>query len=143
MGVEDQGWIAWFTICAVTGRPITIYGDGKQVRDVLFIDDLVDLYFKAVESEPHLGANAFNVGGGPDYAVSLLEVIRLLQEELGRRIDVRSSDWRPGDQRVYVSDISAVSDAFRWSPKVAPRQGIASLLAWVQDNREIFRGVTA
>lgn len=113
MGVEEQGWVAWLGICSVLGRPITIYGDGKQVRYVLYIDDLVDLYFHTVEAEPYLRSAVYNVGGGPEQAVSLLEVIRLLEQELGHPIEARFSDWRPGDQRIYVSDIRAVSDAFQ------------------------------
>ncbi|MFQ5914084.1 MAG: NAD-dependent epimerase/dehydratase family protein [Nitrospinota bacterium] len=138
MGVEDQGWVAWFAICVVLGRPIIMYGDGKQVRDVLHIDDLVDLYFRAVEVEPHLEATAFNVGGGPEQTMSLLEVIRLLEGELSHPVELRFSDWRPGDQRVYVSDIRAVCDAFRWAPKIAPQQGISSLLSWIQKHRDVF-----
>ena len=82
MGIEDQGWVAWFCICALLGHPISIYGDGKQVRDVLYIDDLVDLYFKAIEIEPKLKTRAFNVGGGISNSVSLLEVINLLEKEV-------------------------------------------------------------
>lgn len=138
MGVEDQGWVAWLGICSVLGRPITIYGDGKQVRDVLYIDDLVDLCFRGATVEPHLRSAVFNVGGGPEQAVSLLEVIHLLEQELGHPIEVRYSDWRPGDQRVYISDIRAVCDAFQWAPKILPRQGISALLLWIRRHQDIF-----
>lgn len=141
MGVEDQGWVAWFGICSVFGRPITIYGDGKQVRDVLYIDDLVDLYFRAVKVEPHLTSAVFNVGGGPERAVSLLEVIRLLEQELGHAIEVRFSDWRPGDQKVYVSDIRAVCDAFQWTPTILPQQGISALLSWIRGHQDVFHNL--
>ncbi len=137
MGLEDQGWVAWFVLCAVFGRPITIYGDGKQVRDILYIDDLVDLYFIAVEREPSLQQFVFNIGGGPDRAVSLLEAIRIIEAELGRPVDLRFSDWRPGDQRVYISDIRTASSALGWTPKVSPREGITRLLHWVSKNRTI------
>jgi CDP-paratose 2-epimerase len=135
IGLEDQGWLAWFTICAVLGRPITIYGDGKQVRDVLYIDDLVDLYFRAVECEPSLETFVFNVGGGPMQAVSLREVIQMLERELGRPITLRFADWRPGDQRVYVSDISRVAHVCGWRPTVSVSDGIKRLVEWVWENR--------
>lgn len=138
MGLEDQGWLAWFVIRAVQGAPITIYGDGKQVRDVLYVDDLVELYLRAVEREGTLRQSVFNVGGGPENAVSLLEVIRLLEEALGQRIQLRFADWRPGDQRVYVSDIKVAGAAFQWVPEISPREGVSRLLKWVRDHQEIF-----
>jgi CDP-paratose 2-epimerase len=138
MGHEDQGWVAWFALCGIFGRSITIYGDGKQVRDILYIDDLVDLYFRAVEIEPALNIFVFNVGGGPDEAVSLIEMIQLLEQELGHSIELKFADWRPGDQRVYVSDIRAVGEAFQWTPKLTPRKGIAALVSWIRHNEELF-----
>ncbi|MBI2321862.1 MAG: NAD-dependent epimerase/dehydratase family protein, partial [Chloroflexi bacterium] len=143
MGVEDQGWVAWFAICAALGWPITIYGDGRQVRDVLYVDDLVDLYYRAVEAEPRLLSTVFNVGGGSEQAVSLLEVIGMLEDELGRRVALRFADWRPGDQRVYVSDIDAARRAFAWSPRVSVREGLGALLAWVGEHRTVFEGAGA
>lgn len=141
MGVEDQGWVAWFGICSVLGRPITIYGDGKQVRDVLYIDDLVDLYFRGVTVEPYLRSTVFNVGGGPEQDISLLEGIHLLEGELGHPIEVRYSDCRPGDQQVYVSDIRAVCDAFQWTPTILPRQGISALLPWIREHQDVFHNL--
>lgn len=138
MGLEDQGWIAWFGICGVLGRPITIYGDGKQVRDVLYIDDLVDLYCRAIEVEPNLGSYVFNVGGGPTQAISLLELIGLIGERLGYSLDVNFSEWRPGDQRVYVSDIRAISSAFAWTPRVSVLRGVSALLEWITQHRDLF-----
>lgn len=138
MGLEDQGWVAWFAICAILGRPITIYGDGKQVRDILYIDDLVDLYFKAMEREPNLACFVFNVGGGTKQAVSLLEVIHILEQELAHPIELRFAAWRPGDQRVYVSDIRKVEENLAWGPKVSPNEGISSLLRWVEENNTLF-----
>ena len=138
MGLEDQGWVAWFVICAVLGRPITVYGDGKQVRDLLYIDDLVDLYFKTIEMEPNLKTFTFNVGGGPDKSLSILEVIKLLEEEIGQPIQIKFSNWRPGDQKVYVSDIRAVCREFKWMPKVSPKQGISNMLKWVRENQVLF-----
>ena len=139
MGVEDQGWVAWFALCAVLGKPISIFGDGMQVRDVLYIDDLVDLYFSAIETDLELGSSVFNVGGGNEQAVSLLEVIQLLEEELRVSIDLEFSEWRPGDQKVYVSDIGALSGTFNWSPKVKPASGISSLLKWISQNLDAIQ----
>ena len=141
IGVEDQGWVAWFAICAALERPITIYGDGKQVRDVLYIDDLVDLYFRVVEMEPQLKRTAFNVGGGPDQTVSLLDLIHLLEQELGNRIELRFTDWRPGDQPVYVSDIRAVCENLQWVPKVSLEEGVTRMLEWILGQREALRRV--
>jgi len=136
LGLEDQGWVAWFAIRAVLNRPITIYGDGKQVRDLLYIDDLVDLYFQAVEQEPELKHTVFNVGGGPQRAISLLEVLHLLETSLGRKVEIRFSDWRPGDQRVYISDIRRAEQEFKWSPRYSVEDGIKQLLAWIQQEQD-------
>ena len=104
-GIEDQGWVAWFAIASAFGKPITIYGDGRQVRDVLFIDDLLAAYDGAVAAIDKTAGNIYNIGGGPDYTMSLLELLALLESELGRPIGHSFSEWRPGDQRVYVSDV--------------------------------------
>lgn len=138
MGLEDQGWVAWFGIRSVLGRPITIYGDGRQVRDVLYIDDLVDLYCRAIEVEPSLTSYVYNVGGGPTAAISLLELISLIETGLGRPVDLRFSGWRPGDQRVYVSDIRAASAAFAWTPSVSVPRGVSLLLEWIVEHRSLF-----
>ena len=136
MGMEDQGWLAWFAMCALDCVPITIYGDGHQVRDVLYIDDLVDAYFHAIKAEPKLTRFVFNVGGGVDRAVSLLDVLRLLEVEIGRPCEVEFSDWRPGDQRVYVSDIRRACGALAWAPKTDVRSGLSALVGWIRELRE-------
>ena len=141
IGVEDQGWVAWFAICAALERPITIYGDGKQVRDVLYIDDLVDLYFRVIEMEPQLKRTVFNVGGGPEQTVSLLELIHLLEQELGNRVELRFADWRPGDQPVYVSDIREVCENLQWVPKISLEEGVTKMLEWIVGQREALRRV--
>jgi CDP-paratose 2-epimerase len=103
---------------------------------VLYVDDLVDLYFRAVECEPSLKTFIFNVGGGPMQAVSLREVIQMLERELGGPITLRFADWRPGDQRVYVSDISRATEAFGWRPRISVSEGIRWLVEWVRQNRD-------
>ena len=137
-GMEDQGWVAWFTIAAVVGKPIVIYGDGKQVRDLLFIDDLVDLYELALAKIDLYAGQAFNVGGGPNNCVSLLESLAMLEELIGRRIPYSVAEWRPGDQRVFICDYSKARATFGWEPRVSPAVGIRQLYEWVVDNQSLF-----
>ncbi|MDX6493395.1 MAG: CDP-paratose 2-epimerase, partial [Gaiellaceae bacterium] len=137
-GVEDQGWLAWFAIAAALGREITIFGDGKQVRDVLHVDDLVDLIGRAVAKSESVRAQVYNVGGGPEAAVSLLEAIGLIERHLGRPLDVSFSEARTGDQRIYVSDTRRARDELGWQPRVGVRDGIAQLMGWIEANRSLF-----
>jgi len=139
-GVEDQGWVAWFTIASVLGKPITIYGDGKQVRDVLFIDDLVDLYLLAVEKIAQCQGKVYNIGGGPRNQMSLLELIAMLERMSGKRIQYSFADWRPGDQPVFVCDLQRVKKDLGWGPKIGPEEGVARLYGWVVENRRLFEG---
>jgi CDP-paratose 2-epimerase len=134
-GTEDQGWVAHFVISGLEGRPITIYGTGKQVRDVLYVDDLVDALLLAGERAGELAGRAFNIGGGPANAVSLLDVLDLIGERCRRMPAVRSCDWRAGDQRYYVSDTSAFTRATGWRPRVDPARGIEALHAWLTGER--------
>jgi CDP-paratose 2-epimerase len=133
-GVEDQGWVAWFCIAAALGKKITVYGDGKQVRDVLFIDDLVQLYEKVFDRIETAKGKVFNVGGGTNHTLSLLELVSVLESVVGRAIPVSFGAWRSGDQRVFVSDISRVVKTFGWKPLVGVREGVEKLSAWVNDN---------
>lgn len=139
MGVEDQGWVAWFAIAAVQEEPITIYGDGKQVRDVLYIDDLLNVYDAAVERGSGVAGEIYNVGGGPAHTMSIWEEFRPLLERLvGRSIPVSYADWRPGDQRIYVSDIRKAEEELGWRPRVGVEEGVERLYEWVAANRELF-----
>lgn len=138
-GVEDQGWLAWFVIAAVTGRPISIYGDGKQVRDVLFVDDLLDVYDLAVAKIDQVAGRVFNIGGGPANMLSVWSEFGPMLEKLkGEKISIRYGDWRPGDQRIYVSDIRKAAELLGWQPRVSVTEGVERLYRWVIDNREIF-----
>ena len=138
-GIEDQGWLAWFVIAAVLQRSIKIYGDGKQVRDVLYIDDLVDAMMTAVESPDNTQGEIYNIGGGMEFSLSVWrEFGTLLSELLGHEIQVDFGAWRPGDQRIYVSDISKAKRDFGWQPSIPPQDGVGRLLQWVQENRELF-----
>ena len=137
-GVEDQGWVAWFIIASVLDRPITIYGDGKQVRDVLFIDDLIEAFLMAYENIQATNGEVFNIGGGPANTLSLLELINMLENLLGKKIQYSFSEWRPGDQEVFVSDISKAKSKFGWFPKSNVKNGVGKLVGWVLKNRELF-----
>ena len=136
-GVEDQGWLAWFIIATVLGRKISIYGDGKQVRDVLYVQDLVELYEKFIEQGSNLNGKAYNVGGGLNFSLSLLEFIDILKDQ-GLEISYTFGDWRPGDQKVFVSDNTKVIKELDWKPKTSPVQGIQHIISWVKKHRELL-----
>ena len=131
-GTEDQGWVAHFVSRALRGEPLTLYGDGMQVRDVLFIDDLVDAFVAARRGIDHLAGLAFNIGGGPGNAVSLLELLAQVTEVTGR-IETRFDRWRPGDQRYYVSDCRRFQALTGWAPRVGVREGVQRLAAWLRE----------
>lgn len=137
-GNEDQGWVAHFIISAVLGRPLTIYGDGCQVRDVLHVDDLVAAFETAVGRIDKAAGQVYNTGGGADNTMSLLELLAHLETKLGRKVDVAYDRWRPGDQKVYVSDIGKLKRGLGWKPQVSAAQGIDHLYAWVIANRKLF-----
>lgn len=139
MGMEDQGWLAWFAIAALTGKPITIYGDGKQVRDILYIDDLSDACFAAIDRIDGVKGEVFNIGGGPAQAIAVwADFGPMLERLLDRRIPVRYGDWRPGDQRMYVSDIRKAQRMLGWSPRVDPEEGVARMVSWIRAHEALF-----
>lgn len=135
-GVEDQGWLAWFAIAAVTGRPIRIYGDGKQVRDVLYVADLVAAFDAFHRSGMRHGV--WNIGGGSGNTLSLLELVALLEERVGRRIPLSFGAWRPSDQKVYISDIARAAADLGFEPRVSPREGVDAVVRWVEGHRDLF-----
>lgn len=134
-GNEDQGWVAHFLIHALEGRPLTLYGDGKQVRDILFVEDLVDALLLCQACMSSLSGRAFNMGGGPANTVSLVELLERIGTLTGSKPAVTRAPWRTGDQRYYVSDTSAFSAATGWSPQVPATEGVARLHAWLQTER--------
>jgi CDP-paratose 2-epimerase len=134
-GTEDQGWVAHFLIRAADDRPITLYGDGRQVRDILYVDDLVDAMLLAQEHMSTQGGQAFNIGGGPANTVSLLELLDAIGELLGHEPRVELDDWRTGDQRYYVSDTGKFQRATGWKPQVTVRDGVERLFRWLADSR--------
>lgn len=138
-GVEDQGWVAWFVIAAITGHPISIYGDGKQVRDILFVEDLLDAYDAALGQINQAAGKVYNVGGGAKNTLSIWEEFcPLLEKMVGHSIPVKKGDWRPGDQKVYISDISKAEKELGWKPRVGVKEGVQRLFDWVSANRSLF-----
>ena len=137
-GVEDQGWLSWFVIAAITGQPITIYGNGKQVRDILYIDDLTELFLALARNIRRLSGETFNVGGGAENTISLLEFIKTLEDILDKKISYNFEDARVGDQPIYVSDIRKVTSMTGWSPKNTVKCGVTRLIQWVKENENLF-----
>ena len=138
-GIEDQGWLAWMTIAAVTGKQITIYGDGKQVRDVLHVNDLLDAYDAAIEKIDRVKGQVYNMGGGPRNVLAVwAEFGPILERLLGKKIEVEHADWRPGDQRVFYADYSKAKRELGWEPKIDLEQGIEMLFEWVKANQDLF-----
>jgi CDP-paratose 2-epimerase len=130
-GTEDQGWVAHFLIRALEGEPITVFGDGKQVRDVLWVEDLVDAFLLAEAGIERLSGRAFNIGGGVRNCLSLVELIELITERQGEAPEVSHGPWRRGDQRYYVSDTAAFKAATGWRPLTSPRTGVTLLHDWL------------
>lgn len=130
-GTEDQGWVAHFLIRALAGEPIVLYGDGKQVRDVLFVEDLVNAFLLAQQHMNKLSGQAFNIGGGAANTVSLIELLDLISDLNGARPDIMFQDWRVGDQRYYVSDTTKFSRATGWTQQVGVIEGVTRLRDWL------------
>ena len=132
---EDHGWLAHFVTSALKKRPVTIYGDGKQVRDCLYVDDLVGAFdaFLAGDSP----SDVFNIGGGPGFTLSLLELVEMLRD-LGHPLHVSHKPWRLADQKVYISDLSRVRQALKWEPKIAPGEGVKQLIRWAEGNLKLL-----
>jgi CDP-paratose 2-epimerase len=138
-GIEDQGWVAWFIIAAVTGKPITIYGDGKQVRDILYVEDLMNAYDAAVEKIDIAAGRVYNLGGGPQNVMSIwAEFQPRLEKLLGKSLAVARGDWRPGDQRVFYADIRKAEKELGWKPVINVEMGVQKLFEWVMENKGLF-----
>jgi CDP-paratose 2-epimerase len=134
-GTEDQGWVAHFILRALRGEPIMLYGDGMQVRDILYVDDLVEAFLLAEEHGKRLAGRAFNLGGGPANSISLLDLLDRIEFLQGTRPEVDFDDWRTGDQRYYVSDTTAFEQATGWKRCVGAQEGIARLYGWLAGRR--------
>jgi len=134
-GTEDQGWVAHFAIRALEGQSITLYGDGKQVRDILHVDDLIRAFLLAQSNMGTLAGHAYNMGGGAENTTSLLELTRLISELHGEPLDLQFSSWRTADQRYYVSDTRRFSALTGWRARVDVRAGVAQLYGWLAEHR--------
>ncbi len=138
-GIEDQGWVAHFIIAAWLNRSIVIYGDGKQVRDILYISDLIRAYELAIERIDEVKGQALNLGGGPENTLTIWsEFGPMLEAMLGRTIPIEYAAWRPGDQRVFFANVKRARQLLGWQPLVSPAKGVANLFDWVSNNRQLF-----
>ncbi|MDP2943861.1 MAG: GDP-mannose 4,6-dehydratase [Candidatus Omnitrophota bacterium] len=135
-GFEDQGWVAWFIIATLFNKPITIYGNGKQVRDMLYVDDLVDAFNRFINSDLEKGL--FNIGGGANNTISLLEFLDELQGLTGKKPQVNFADWRPSDQKVYITDTSKLEKTLDWKIKTPVKEGLKKIADWVKVNESCF-----
>lgn len=133
-GTEDQGWVAHFLLRALEGQPITLYGDGKQARDILFVEDLVEAFVLARRSISSVRGEAFNIGGGPQNVTSLVELLDTIGELEGAPPGIEWGDWRPGDQRYYVSDTRKFQQATGWAPRVGIADGLRRLRDWLRNS---------
>ena len=141
-GVEEQGWVAWFAIAAATGAPITVFGDGCQVRDLLWVDDLCRLYQSAIANIDRVSGQVYNIGGGAPNARSVHDVLRILEQLYGTPLPVAHGPWRSGDQRIFVADTARVTSDLGWAPRMGAEEGIARIVEWVRHSLpEIERGL--
>ena len=136
-GVEDQGWVAWFTLATLVEKPITIYGDGKQVRDILYVTDLVNAYDSFLKKRDTLHHGVYNMGGGMENTISLLELLDILEDLTGKRSDIKFDDWRPSDQKVYISDTTKAKKDLGWNTKIGVKEGVKNLVDWVKSSNTI------
>jgi CDP-paratose 2-epimerase len=134
-GTEDQGWVAHFIVRALSGEAITVYGDGMQVRDILFVDDLVNAFLLAEQRIRALAGRAFNIGGGLRNAISLLDLLERIEHLQGKRPAIVFEDWRTGDQRYYVSDTACFAEATGWEPRIGVDEGLGRLHRWLEEER--------
>lgn len=139
-GIEDQGWIAWFIIAVMLGKKISIYGNGKQVRDLLYIDDLMRAYDLAIKDIGKTKGKIYNIGGGSKNTISVwLELQPLLEKYFNKKIISSFSEIRPGDQPIFIADIRKAEKEFGWAPKVNVKDGVRLLYEWVEENKELFK----
>ena len=138
-GIEEQGWLAWFCNALLFDKPVTIFGNGKQVRDVLYIDDLLRAFDLALKNIKKTRGKAYNVGGGPKFSLSIWELFEILEKLAGKKFNYKFGPWRPGDQKVYISDISKAKKDFNWSPKISPKEGVKKLYIWIAQNKNLIK----
>ena len=137
-GIEDHGWIVWLTIKSHFGKKIKIFGNGKQVRDALFIDDLVNLFFKLSKSKKNMN-KIYNIGGGSANSVSILELIDILNKKMNKKNKFKKFEWRQGDQKIYISDISKIKKEYNWYPKINLSTGLDKIIEWINKNEIMIK----
>ncbi len=142
IGIEDQGWVAYFAIRALLDRPITIYGDGKQVRDLLYVDDLARLFEMLYKNTHVSSGKIYNVGGGPENTVSLLELTELLGQKIKKKVPLHFNSWRPGDQKIFISDITALKNDLGWYPRVSVDAGLDRMISWIEAHLDHIKKVS-
>ncbi len=135
-GIEDQGWLAWLTLCAVTGREVTLFGEGLQVRDLLEVTDLVRFYERCIETREVCTGEVFNIGGGPENSLSVLEALDLLEREIGQPIRRRVTSKRAGDQKIFISSNKKATARLDWRPEIDYQAGIRGLVAWIDPMKD-------
>jgi len=138
-GIEEQGWLAWFCNALLFGKPVTIFGDGKQVRDVLYIDDLLRAFDLAFKNIKKTRGRAYTIGGGPKFSLSIWELFDILKKLAGKKFNFSFGSWRPGDQKIYISDITKAKKDFNWSPKISPEEGVKKLYNWISQNKILIK----
>jgi len=138
-GIEEQGWLAWFCNALLFDKPVTIFGNGKQVRDVLYIDDLLRAFDLALKNIKKTRGKAYNVGGGPKFSLSIWELFEILEKLAGKKFNYKFGPWRPGDQKVYISDVSKAKKDFGWSPTISPKEGVKNLYNWIFQNKNLIK----
>jgi len=138
-GIEEQGWLAWFCNALLFNKPVTIFGNGKQVRDVLYVDDLIRAYDSALKNIKKTRGKAYTIGGGPRFSLSIWELFDILEKLSEKKFNHSFGPWRPGDQKVYVSDVSRAKKDFGWSPKISPKEGLKRLYNWIAQNKNLIK----
>lgn len=137
-GTEDQGWVAWFMIATLLDKKITIFGNGKQTRDILYVDDLFDAWKLATNNIDKVKGEAFNIGGSETNSLSLLELIRLIEKMFNKKIDINFNDWRSGDQKVFISNNEKLYKSLGWKPTTNIKAGLENLFRWITKNKEVL-----
>lgn len=135
-GLQDQGWVAWFMICSILKKKISIFGNGKQVRDILHINDLVELFYKIFKNKKKLSSNVFNCGGGSKNSLSILELLEYINKLNKNKIKYNFKKERQGDQKIFISNNKLLKKSFKWYPKINKFAGIKSLHKWVLSNMD-------
>jgi len=138
-GIEEQGWLAWFCNALLFNKPVTIFGNGKQVRDVLYVDDLIRAYDSVLKNIKKTRGKAYTIGGGQKFSLSIWELFDILEKLSGKKFNYSFDTWRPGDQKIYISDLTSAKKDFGWSPKISLKEGLKRLYNWIAQNKNLIK----